>query len=145
MADAEAGTSAKEALTLSYAELAKLKPCRDARARAKAFMGNRRMNAAEAREAGAKLDDIVWVASSIARNNPDVDRRLHLWLADCAAHVLHIYERTESSPAPRNAIIASRQFARGEIDDAAWAAARDAQNTELERMLSELVGLEVTR
>ena len=29
--------------------------------------------------------------------------------------------------------------------DPAWAAARDAQNTELERMLSELVGLEVTR
>ena len=40
---------------------------------------------------------------------------------------------------------AARAAARDASWDAAWDAARDAQNTELERMLSELVGLEVTR
>ena len=40
---------------------------------------------------------------------------------------------------------AARAAARDASWDAAWDAASDAQNTELERMLSELVGLEVTR
>jgi len=69
---------------------------------------------------------LVWAPSALARHDKDVERRLRLWMADCAARVLHIYERAETSEAPRNAIIAARQFARGEIDDAAWAAARDA-------------------
>src|SRR5690606_26600504 len=60
------------------------------------------------------------------RADADVERRLRLWMADCAAHVLHLYERTESSTAPREAIIAARAFARGEIDDAALVAAGDA-------------------
>ncbi len=47
-------------------------------------------------------------------------------MADCAARILHVYEKTETSDAPRKAIIAARQFARGGIDAAAWAVARAA-------------------
>lgn len=84
------------------------------------------ITAAQAKEAGCTLTDLVWAASALARRDKDVERRLRLWMADCAARVLHIYERAETSEAPRNAIIAARQFARGEIDGAAGAAAGDA-------------------
>lgn len=51
------------------------------------------------------------------------DRRARLYAADCAARVLHLYERRyPEDHRPRRAIDATRQFARGEI----WAAARDA-------------------
>jgi len=119
--------------SLTYAELKALRPCEDSLNRiAKLFGGARKWNgrkisASEARSAGATFDDIVWAASALARNDKDIERRLRLWTADCAAHVLHIYEKTGGSNAPRKAIVAARQFARGEIDaaagDAAWAAA----------------------
>jgi hypothetical protein len=82
-------------------------------------------SAADAKAAGVSFEDVVRAASAMAIDNKDVERRLRLWMADCAAHVLHIYEKTGDSDAPRSAIIAARQFARGEIDAAAWAA-RDA-------------------
>jgi len=72
------------------------------------------------------FDDVLSEALAKARNDKDVERRLHLWGADCAAHVLHIYERSETSDAPRKAIMATRRFARGEIDDAEMAYARGA-------------------
>jgi len=84
---------------LSYTELKALDPCTDSLRRVAKLMGGaakwngKRVNAADARKAGATFDDIVWAASAIARTNTDVDRRLRLWLADCAARVLHIYER----------------------------------------------------
>ena len=53
----------------------------------------------------------------------DAKRRLRLWLADCAAHVLHFYEKKGRSDAPRKAIIAARARARGEIPAAAAYAA----------------------
>src|SRR3546814_9974895 len=69
----------------------------------------------------------------------DVERRLRLWLADCAARVLHIYEKTEASAAPREAIIAARRFARGEIDAAAlataWAARSEEHTSELQSLM----------
>ena len=130
-------------LAITYTELKALTPCEESLRRVAKLMGGARkwssgVNAAQAREAGATFDDLVWVASTLARKDADIDRRLRLWMADCAARVLHIYEKTETSGAPRDAIIAARQYARGEIDeaasdaaraaarDAAWAAARDA-------------------
>ena len=116
-------------LTLSYKELVALNPC-DAPAIAKLMGGaskwKHQVDAAQARAAGVSFDNLVWVASAIARTDKDVERRLRLWMADCAARVLHIYEKTESGPAPRAAIIAGRAYARGEITDAARDAARDA-------------------
>jgi len=115
--------------TLTYAQLKELDPCEESRERVVKLLGGARkwgengVTAAQAKEAGCTLDDLVWAASALARRDKDVERRLRLWMADCAARVLHIYERTETSEAPRNAIIAARQFARGEIDGAAWAAA----------------------
>ena len=90
-----------------------------------AWNGNR-IDAATARAAGASLDDLIWVTSALVEADKNVERRLRLWVVDCAAHVLHIYEKTEASTAPRKAIIASRQYARGEIDGAAWDTARGA-------------------
>ena len=52
------------------------------------------------------------------------DRTARLFAADCAARVLPIYEKEyPGDDRPRNAIRTTRAFARGEIDDAAWAAA----------------------
>ena len=55
------------------------------------------------------------------------DTVARLFAADCAEHVLHLFERERpDDDRPRKAIEATRAFARGEIDRAAWAAARDA-------------------
>jgi len=90
--------------------------------------------------ANTPLSDLVWIASEVARLEKDIDQKLRLWRADCAAHTLHIYEAAQNSTAPRNAIAAARAFARGEIDDAtryaawvkAWAAAWAATRHSLE-------------
>ncbi|HAX40275.1 MAG TPA: hypothetical protein DCY10_05315 [Clostridiales bacterium] len=119
-------------LALTYDEVKALEPCSKEWRRVSALLGGergwngKRIDAATARAAGCSIDDLVWVAISVARYDADVHRRLRLWMADCAAHVLHIYEKSETSDAPRNAIIAARAFARGEIDNAARAAASDA-------------------
>lgn len=119
-------------IALTYDEVKALNPCTDSFHRVVKLLGGKegwngnRISAAEARAAGCTLNDIVWIASAAAKTNADVERRLRLWMADCAARVLHIYEKTEASDAPRKAIIAARQFARGEIDAAARLAARAA-------------------
>ena len=127
-------------LALTYDEVKALEPCSESWGRVSKLLGGKagwngkRVDAAMARAAGCSFDDLVWVASAVARTDADVERRLRLWMADIAARVLHIYEKAETSAAPRNAIIAARAFARGEINsaardaarDAAWAAARDA-------------------
>jgi hypothetical protein len=61
----------------------------------------------------------------------DSEVYLRLFAADCAEHVLHIYEKEyPSDDRPRKAIEAARKYARKEIDAAAraaaWAAARAA-------------------
>ena len=120
------------AIGLTYDEVKAFDPCDDSFRRVSKLLGGEKgwnghkIDAAKASEAGCTFDDIVWAACAFARRDTDVERRLRLWMADCAARVLHIYEKTETSPAPRNAIIAARQFARGEIDAAAWDAARAA-------------------
>ena len=117
---------------LTYDQLLALSPCGGRLAIAKRKIGGprkwnwRKITAAQARDAGMAFDDILWAASAMARKDADVDRRLRLWMADCAARVLHIYEKTEASDAPRKAIIAARQYARGEIGAAARDDARDA-------------------
>ncbi len=111
----------------TLAAIAKLGLCKERMDFArKVLPARRKITAARAREAGMLLDDIVDVASAVAKTNKDVDRRLRFWASDCAAHVLHIYEKTEPGGAPRDAIIATRQYARGEIHKAARSAAGDA-------------------
>jgi len=113
--------------TITLAQLSNLKPCGESlKAAEKVLPKRRRITAAMARDAGFSQSDIIWVLSRLARQDKDVDRRLRLWMADCAARVLHIYEKTGSSISPRDAITAARQYARGEIKAAAGAAARAA-------------------
>jgi len=55
------------------------------------------------------------------------ERSLRLFAADCAADVLHLFERDHpGDDRPRKAIEAARAYARGDIDDTARDAARDA-------------------
>ena len=114
--------------TLTYDELIALQLCEGRLAYIERKIGGprkwngNRVTAQEAREAGVPFQDVVWAASAKARHDKDVARRFRMWAADCAAHVLHIYENSGNSDAPRKSIIAARQFARGEIN----AAARDA-------------------
>ena len=131
--------------TLTRTQFLALDSCPGARRRINDALGGEDgwaspVTAAQARAAGATLGDLIWVAEKIAMTDTDVERRLRLWLADCAAHVLHIYERIGKSKAPRDAIVAARQSARGDIgaDDltaaraAAWAAVRDAGNAAMD-------------
>lgn len=144
---------------LTYDELKSLSPCRDDFARVSKLLGDadgwngNKIDAAKARKAGCTFNDVLWAASALARKDADTERRVRLWMADCAARVLHICEKTESSDAPRKAIIAARQFARGEIDEAARAAARAAawdaaraaawdaeQDWQFDRLIERLTG-----
>src|SRR4051812_14115619 len=108
---------------LTYPELKALNPCTEDFKRVTKALGGatkwdgKKIDAKRARKLGATFEDIVWAASEVAWINPDVERRMRLWLADCAARVLHIYEADPSADnRPRDAIIAIRAFARGEID-----------------------------
>ena len=57
----------------------------------------------------------------------NIDRELRHFAADCAEHVLWLYERDYPDDLrPRNAIQAGRDFADGRIGAAAWDAARAA-------------------
>ena len=121
------------AIGLTYDQMIALNPChirRDAVIEvlggAKAWNG-RVVTAKEAVEAGISLDDLAWVAARVACTDTDVERRVRLWMADCAARHLHSYEKQAPGDCRvRDAIIAARQFARGEIDAAASAAASAA-------------------
>ena len=74
-----------------------------------------------------KQDD-KWVTASLTVVKAvNVDRELKLFAADCAEHVLHIYEREHpNDDRPRKAVQATRDFANGKIGAAAGDAARDA-------------------
>ena len=120
-------------LSLTYADLKALNPCADSLKRVSKLMGgarkwgSKKINAAQAREYGVALEDIVWVAATIAYADRDMERRIRLWLADCAAHVLHFYEKSYPNDVrPRDAIITSRAYARSETGAVAWAAASTA-------------------
>ena len=110
------GAKHAQPIAITRAELKALNPCADALRRITKLMGGTKwtgkIDAATARQKGATLDDLAWIASALARNDKDVERRLRLWLADCAAHVLHNFETAyPSDDRPRQSIIAARQFA----------------------------------
>ena len=72
------------------------------------------------------MEDALWALSAIRDAKTP-----RLWACDCAERVLPIFESDRPGDLrPRDAIRASRRYARGEIGaaarDAAWAAARDA-------------------
>ncbi len=119
---------------LTLAQIRKLKPCADDWTRVQTLLkahGKGPYSAADAKAAGVTLDNLIWIAEAVAKTDKDVGCRLRLWAADCAARVLHIYERNYlGDPRPRAAINAARDYARGRIEaaarHAAWAAAWDA-------------------
>jgi len=75
--------------------------------------------AADAKAAGCTLNEVIWIVSVAARKDPALGRKIRLWSADCAARVLHIYEKDyPNDNRPRNAIQATRDFANGLIDAA---------------------------
>ncbi|PHR83126.1 putative immunity protein [Henriciella sp.] len=119
---------------LTHKQLKALDPCEEEfRAVTKVLGGPRKWNgklitAQQARDAGVSFDNIVWAASSVARSDKQVERRLRHWMADCAARVLHIFEKEcPGDDRPRKAIEAARLYADGKIGVAAWDAAGDAE------------------
>ena len=69
-------------------------------------------------------EDCLWALCATAEN---CDRVARLMAADFAEAVLPIYELDyQNDGRPRAAIVAARAYARGEIDSAAWSAARSA-------------------
>lgn len=72
-------------------------------------------------------DKVVARRVRLVEQVPDADRRLQEFAADCAEHVLHLFEAVyPDDDRPRRAIAAARAYARGEITSAARAAARAA-------------------
>jgi hypothetical protein len=66
---------------------------------------------------GIRFDQLTWILSRLAPTDAILKQRLCLWAADCIAHVLHFFEEAHPHDmSVRNAIVAARKFARGEID-----------------------------
>ena len=108
-------------LSLTYSELKKLDPCPKRLRKVAKLMGGarewgeKRITAREAAEAGIEFDDLLWVAATIALTDNRVKRRLRLFLTDCAARMLPVFEKQHPDDArPREAIMAARQFVSGE-------------------------------
>lgn len=75
------------------------------------------VSAAEARKAGCSFEDMAWYLSVQARNDAEIDRRLRMWKADVAARVLPVFEMAfPEETCARDAIVAARAYAAGEID-----------------------------
>jgi hypothetical protein len=112
----------------SLAEIEKLKPCSETWKKVKALkLGSGKLTAKDAVRAGVSFDDLVWVASAVAKSDQETESRLRAWLADCAAHVLHIFEKERPTDfRVRDCIITAQRFARGECSEADRAAARAA-------------------
>ncbi|MEL6569372.1 MAG: putative immunity protein, partial [Pseudomonadota bacterium] len=118
---------AKLAITLK--DLESLSPCSDRMDVVRDLIkwNGKPVSAKDARDAGVSFDDLIWVASAVAKTDKAVERRLRHWMADCAARVLHIFEKERpEDPRVRNCIQAARDYADGKITDAARAAARAA-------------------
>ena len=118
------------AVTISRASVTGLPICNEGIEIARAVLPTRRrLTFAQVRAEGTSFDDLVWVAAAMALTDKDASRRLRLWMADCAARVLDVFENTESRDALRGAVVAARQYARAAIDKDAWATARAAGRT----------------
>ena len=106
----------------TWEQIEALNPCREGYSKAKTALARKRVLTVEkAVRAGVSAGDIHWVLERMAPRDKDIARRLVLWAADCAAHVLHIYERSNSSDAPRKAILYSRAQPDADADAAAYA------------------------
>jgi hypothetical protein len=94
------------------------------------FWLNEEIYEAEGRGKSIRHDnskDVFEQARLIRKIEPWNEKTACLFAADCAEHVLPIFERKHpKDQRPRLAIKAARDFANGKIDAAAWAAARDA-------------------
>ena len=87
-------------------------------------------------ERSVDFDVLLNAASEEASNDKDTQRRLRLWAADCAAHVLRLYQNEiPDDDRVRACIEAARQAARGEIRDVREIrkAAKDAADEAPER------------
>ena len=74
-----------------------------------------------------KDKDVFEQAQLIRKIESWNEKTARLFAADCAEHVLPIFEKTfPDDKRPREAIQAARDFANGKISVAAWAAARAA-------------------
>ena len=141
---------------LTHDQLLALNPCALERLRVEILLGDaaswdgRIISAAEAVAAGISLKNLTWVAAAVARSNPDVERRLRLWLSDCAARVLHVYEDfAPQDMRVRGCIVAARAFARNPAEAAeaaeaareawaAWAARAAGEKWQFERLVEWL-------
>lgn len=108
--------------TFDYASVSALRPCATSFKAAAHRLGGvaawkaRAFTFTEMREAGIPINDLLWLATSASQNDKNVEHRLRLWMADCAARVLPILERERpGDQRAREAIVAARAFARGEI------------------------------
>ena len=80
-------------------------------------------------------DDMLWALCTV--DHPELEKIARLMACDFAETSLHLYEsRCPDDQRPRNAIIAARQFANGETDEAArsaaWSAAESAARSAAE-------------
>lgn len=112
-------------LSTSLDLIRKLGPCATGyRFALKSLPGDNTVTAVAAREAGCSFEDMSWYLSSIAGSDPEIAKRLRLWMADCAAHVLPRFEAVfADDPRPRAAIAAARLFATGQADSEAMVSA----------------------
>ena len=113
--------------TLTWKQVLAFGPCNFAPIRkllkaAYPDIDTRAFTLADAAAAGVHFDRLIWIANRASEVDLDCGRRLRLFGADCAARVAHI----ANDPRSTAAIVASRQFARGEIGAEQLAAARGA-------------------
>jgi hypothetical protein len=109
--------------TVSVGDVLAWNPCRRYTKEVveKLFAGREKLSALEILDLDILVEDRFW---ALLRNDFLSDRDLRLFAADCAEQVLPIFEHEyPEDKRPRNAIKVLRQYARGEIDAAAWAAA----------------------
>ena len=77
-------------------------------------------------DAPSTLRELVAATELAALDDAAIERRLRHWMADCAARVLHVFEkRTPGDFTVRTAILTARRYARGDAD---WTELRAAQS-----------------
>ena len=115
--------------TITEADLKASGACSKQRDKALASIKAWPATADDAFAAGMSVDDVLWIAFTVAhkRKDDELRRRLRHCLADIAERVLPIYERHAPGDARvRDCIAAVRRFAQGEIGREELAAARAA-------------------
>ena len=123
----------RTALHVTLASLREHDACTDGLARLVAHLGedwpdDKPINLLSCLESNT-VGDVIWALRATLENSDYSSRMI---ASDCAESVLHFFEceypdgQRPDGQRPRAAIEAARAFARGEIDAAACAAARDA-------------------